>query len=526
MKKRRLPICTLIAAGLAIWVAGCASNDQHHEEAEGESWAVTAWGRHFEIFAETDGLEVGTMSIAFTHVTVLDDFTPLSEGVVSVVLSDASGGENVFSIEQMIRPGIFSVPLLPEARGEFDLEFRIETAERSAVIPAGRVLVGDKGSPGGLIEASTVSADAKAAAAVSAGADISFLKEQQWRTEFATEWVAEGVVRESVIGPGRIEAAAGGEVLLTSPLSGVISAKPWPYPGHGVKRGDTVFRVTPRVASERSLAELTADVKGLEAAADASGRRLARLEELLELGASSRREIEEARARQTGLTSQLEAAQKDLATARSGRRGGSPSAETVAVRAPFSGRIATIDVTPGQAVAAEVPLGLFLRESPLWVAVALRPEVAAGIKAVEGLDVRLPNGHEPLQFRGEQFRLVSVSPAVDPESGSVAVLFEIGTEAASLPIGIPVEVEILLAGEKRGIVVPQTALVDDSGIPVVYLQTGGESFVRTEVEVLARQGGRVQIEGAEPGARIVERGGNTIRRATLLSQDTGEAHVH
>ena len=320
--------------------------------------------------------------------------------------------------------------------------------------------------------------------------------------------------------------ATGGEVVLTSPLDGVVSGTPWPYVGRGVARGESVLRVTPRVASERSLAELEADVTSLEAEAAAAHQRLERLEDLLELGATSRREVEEARARDTALTSRLEAARKDLETARSGRRGGRASAESVAIRASFTGRIARVDVTPGQAVAAEAPLGLLVRESPLWVAVALRPETATRARSAAALDVRLPNGHEPLTFRGDSLRMVAVSPAVDPRTGTVTALFEVAAEAGSLPIGTPVEAEILLAGERAGIVVSDTALVDDGGVAVVYLQSGGESFVRAEVAVLARQSGMALVEGLALGARIVERGGNAIRRATLVSQDVGEGHVH
>ncbi len=526
MKKKHLSAVALLAAGLAAWTIGCAPDHDHAEEAEEESWAVTAWGEEFEIFAETDLLAVGTTSVAFTHVTVLDDFSPLTEGTVSVVLCGESGAERVFSVDEMTRPGIFSVPVTPEAAGEFDLAFRVETVGRSEEIPAGRVRVGRAGAGEGLVDPSPVSAEAEAAATSGVGAEISFLKEQQWRTEFATGWLAEGALRESVRGPGRVEPAAGGEVVLTSPLDGVVSGNPWPYPGHGVARGGAVLRMTPRVASERSLAELEADVAGLEAEAGAARQRLGRLEGLLDLGATSRREVEEARARDTTLTSRLDAARKDLATARSGRRGDSASAESVAIRAPFAGRVARVDVTPGQAVSAEAPLGLLVRESPLWVAVALRPETATRARSAAALDVRLPNGHEPLTFRGGELRLVSVSPAVDPQTGTVTALFEVAAEAGTLPIGTPVEAEILLAGERAGIVVPETTLVDDGGVPVVYLQSGGESFVRAEVKVLARQSGMALVEGLELGSRVVERGGNAIRRATLVSQDVGEGHVH
>jgi RND family efflux transporter MFP subunit len=525
MSKIHRTIPLLLAAGL--WTAACThthEDDHAPEEVEEASWAVTAWGDRFEIFAETDELEAGRTSKAHAHVTVLADFSAPTEGRVAAVLRDASGGERIFAIDEATRPGIFSIPIAPTDSGEYDLAFRVETSGLSETIPAGRVRVGEAGDPGGLIEAAPTSD--RAASGSAGAAEISFLKEQQWRTEFATSWVREGAVRESVRGPGRVEPAAGGEVLLTAPVDGAVSGSPWPFPGRGVTRGETVLRVTPRVALERSLAELESDVAGLEAEAGAAGGRLDRLEGLLELGAASRSEVEQARARHQTLASRLAAARRDLETARSGRGGAVSGAETVSVRAPFLGRIARVDVTPGQAVAVEAPLALLVRPSPLWVALALRPEAAARVGPADGLDVWLPSAPAPLTFRGEELRLVSVSPMVDPVTGTVTTLFEVAAEADRLPIGAAVDGEVLLAGERTGVVVPESALVDDGGVPVVYLQTGGESFARAEVEIVARQSGRVLVMGLQPGARLVERGGNAVRRETLVSRDVGERHAH
>lgn len=144
----------------------------------------------------------------------------------------------------------------------------------------------------------------------------------------------------------------------------------------------------------------------------------------------------------------------------------------------------------------------------------------------KGLNLQLPSSGPHLAFGPHQANLVSLAPAVDPETGTVRALFEVATDVQTLPIGTPVSVEIPLEGEREGIVVPESALVDDSGVTIVYLQAGGESFVRIEVAVIARQGGSVLVEGLAPGSRLVEQGGNAIRRATLVAKDVGEGHVH
>ena len=516
----------LIPFLLTMLLSGCSGPDSDHESDhthEAESWAVTAWGDRYEIFAETDPLQVATPGVAFTHVTDLTDFSPLVEGVVSVILVDQSGAAVTFSRDEITRPGIYSIEVTPEAVGEFDLVFRVETSVGREDIPAGRVRVGDDHQPGGLLEAASTAKQAEAAAA---GAEIPFLKEQQWRTEFATSWVGTGGLSTSVGGPGRVRPAAGGEVLLTSSVEGIVTGDPWPFLGQEVRQGSKVFRVTPRVASGRSLAGLESDVAGLEAELEATSLRLERLEGLLDLGATSQRELEETRSRAVMLESRLTAARRNLATVLAGRDGTDSTTETISVTAPFTGRIARIDATPGQSIAAEVPLGLLVRESPLWVEVALSPEAAAGLRDPEGLDLQLPRGGALLMYRGEDTRLVSVAPAVDPRTGMVRALFEVSANVDELPIGSPVTAEILLAGERSGTVVPSTALVDDGGVPVVYLHTQGESFARIEVEIVGRQGGRALVEGIPSGARVVDRGGNAIRRATLVSKDVGEGHVH
>jgi hypothetical protein len=76
------------------------------------------------------------------------------------------------------------------------------------------------------------------------------------------------------------------------------------------------------------------------------------------------------------------------------------------------------------------------------------------------------------------------------------------------------------------VVVPASAVVDDGGVSIVYLQIDGEGFARTEVTIVARQGDRVMIEGLALGTRLVTVGGDAIRRATLVATDAGEGHIH
>ena len=475
-----------------------------------EGWAVTAWGQRYEVFAETDALVAGRAATSNAHVTVLADYSALKAGAVSAVLRGPGARDERFRQDRPKREGIFPVEIKPTAEGTFDLVFVIEAGGELEEIPAGRVHVGNATSPGGLADAPPEAEG------------VSFLKEQQWRTEFATARVEEGSLHESLAGPGRVLPSRGGAVVLTASVDAVVAPEPWPYNGLDVAAGKPVFRLLPR-ATARSLPELTAEAASLEAEAEAARKRVERLTELLRLEATSAAELERAGAALLGLEARLVAARRGLAVV----AGGASAGEPLDVPAPWSGRVAEVTVSPGQSVSAGAVLGRLVRPRPLWVEVALRPEDAPRLKSgPAGLILRRASSPDLIEIEGRAVRLVAIAPEVDPRTATIAATLEVDRSASELPIGSAVETEIVLAGERRGIVVPQSALIDDAGVAVAYVQDSGESFSRREVRVLVHQGPRALVEGLRSGERLVTRGGAAIRRSSLLSSGAPEGHVH
>jgi len=525
---------TIACSGLILLAAGCRGTPPVDAPAHDDaSWSVTAWGDHYEIFAEVDALIAGHAAMSNTHVTGLSGFSPVASGKVTAILGAQDGSETAFVQERPLRDGIFAVELQPSTEGSFQLSFLIESEGRFERIPAGTVRVGSAQLPGGLLgEASHRHGSDPAhlhAAPTGArsGEAIGFLKEQQWRTEFGTGWVEAGSLQSSVRGPARVRAAAGGEVVFTAPVDGVLLPEPWPFAGRRVDRGDPVFRVATRVSPDRSLAELESSAIGIRSELTVARGRSERLTHLLSLQAVSLAEVERARALVDGLEAKLAAAEKDLDSAKSYRGSGLGSGELFSIQAPFAGTIAEVRATPGEAVLSGAALARLVKTSPLWLDVALRPDEARRIDSQsDGLIVQSPGGSSPVRFKADQVRVIARSPVVDSSTGKVSVLFEITGDLAGLQSGSAVEAEVLLGGRIPGVVVPASAIVDDGGVPVVYLQTEGESFTRHEVHVVARQGDAALVDGLEPGERLVTRGGAAIRRASMLSSGPVEGHVH
>lgn len=478
-----------------------------------DGWSVTSWGERYEVFAETGPLIAGGTSTCNAHVTVLAGFPPLKEGAVTVVLR-GSGPDQVFRQDRAKRDGIFPVELKPSAEGAFEMLFQVEgPAGREEIAGAG-VRVGSPASPGGL--------------AADEGPDdpgaIPFLKEQQWRTAFATARVAEGALNESVIGPARVTSPAGGEVTLTATFDAAVAPEPWPYPGLDVTKGKVILRLHPRVG-DRSLPELQADATSLAAEIEAARRRVERLTELLRVEATSAADLERAQATLAGLEARLRSVRQGMGAA--GGPAGAAEGASIPIAAPWTGRVAEVLVSPGQTVAAGTSLARLVKLRPLWIVLALRPEDAARVRGrPAGLLLRRAGIPEVLEVEPDDLKIVSKSPEVDARTASISLIVEVDKSVSDLPIGSGVEAELLFEGEKRGIVVPASALVDDSGVIVAYVQSEGESFARREVRVLARQGEQALVEGLKPGERLVTLGGGAIRRASLLSSGAPEGHVH
>ena len=250
MDRRGFVVAGLVAMAASGCGTGGGKGTASQDDPEG--WSVTAWGERYEVFAETGPLLARTTSTSNAHVTVLAGFSPLKEGTVTLLLRGPGGSEEAFVQERPKRDGIYPIELKPRAEGTFDLAFRITSPAGPEDVAAGRVVVGSVASPGGRLEGDG-----------SAGAEaVSFLKEQQWRTEFATAWAREGALAESVEGPARVRPASGGEVTLTAPVDATVASSPWPHVGLDLAAGSAVFRLLPRVG-DRSLPELRAGTKVL-----------------------------------------------------------------------------------------------------------------------------------------------------------------------------------------------------------------------------------------------------------------------
>ena len=133
-------------------------------------------------------------------------------------------------------------------------------------------------------------------------------------------------------------------------------------------------------------------------------------------------------------------------------------------------------------------------------------------------------GREPIPIQG---RATTLGQVLDPETRTLPIVFAFDNRALRLPLGQSVFLRLLLEETAPTVVIPVSAVVDDAGRPIVFVQTGGESFERRPVTLGVRQSDVVQVlDGVKPGERVVQKGAYLVRLASLSTQVPAHGHVH
>jgi membrane fusion protein, heavy metal efflux system len=237
-----------------------------------------------------------------------------------------------------------------------------------------------------------------------------------------------------------------------------------------------------------------------------------RARRLFEAGAIPRRRLEEA--------------EHELGVARAEARamGGGPDADyRFRVRAPLSGVVTGRGFVPGGRVAAGEPLFTVVDPSTVWIRMQLSPADAGRLSRSGGASFTVEGDRRV----HEAPRLVSVGSAVDPQSRTVPVVFAAPNPGGVLRIGEYVRAAVRTGGVTRGVAIPSTAILDDGGMPVAYVQTEGETFERRRLGV-GQSDGRVTevLEGIRPGEMVVTVGAYQVRLASMSNTPMSGGHAH
>ncbi|MBA3503799.1 MAG: hypothetical protein H0T65_25785, partial [Deltaproteobacteria bacterium] len=233
--------------------AGHAHDDKgdHAAEEELPGQSVTRWTERTELFMEHKPLIVGKETGFAAHVTEMPTFKAVTAGSATITLTMVGSPPLEGSVKEPSNPGIFRPTITPPKAGTCELKMSIISPQLTDAFVIGPCEV--------------FATEAAARLALKEGPEpsgrITYLKEQAWKTEFATVPVAQRDLQDGVRATGEIRPVAGKEAQITAPSAGRVSlASPAPLLGMPVKKDQVLASISPRVTGGADRPTLSADV--------------------------------------------------------------------------------------------------------------------------------------------------------------------------------------------------------------------------------------------------------------------------
>ncbi len=492
------------------------SSAPNSQEQQSDAFVFTHYSDTTELFVEFSALIVGQSSSFAAHFSKMSDFLPVETGVVTVTLSGGGHPDEQFSIDTVAVAGIFIPKASPRYAGQRQLAIALKSKTLNVKHELGEI---------------TVYPDLKAALAVvkdesDDSGDISFLKEQQWKVDFATEVIQQHELQKSVFAFAVIKAAAGNEAYVTAPINGhlLTSAQALPHVGMQVKKGQVLGTLSARLSGVSDIVELELNVQKARTLYQLANNENKRLQSLFKNQAVAKRRVIAAQSKAKIAKAELKAAEKRLKQTQMQTVG---STSGVNIYAPISGTLASVNIASGSYVEEGATLFYIIDPKILWLEMRIAEADIAELQTPERISFKVSGFKEAFQIDLSQTgKLISYAQVIDPISRTLPVIFEFNNEKTNLPAGLLAQARLFTGKKQRAIAVPESALIDNNGQNVVFVHSGGESFQRRVLRLGIKDHGYSQvISGLTEGERVVTTGAYLIHLASSSPAQAG-AHGH
>ncbi|MFN0253389.1 MAG: efflux RND transporter periplasmic adaptor subunit [Kofleriaceae bacterium] len=508
-----------------VFLAACGhSHDEkgdhghdHGAEAELPGQSVTIWANRTELFMEYPPLVVGKETRFAAHVTEMPSFKAVTAGSATVTVKIGADASLVGRVDAPANPGIFRPTVTPTKPGACELLVSVTSPQVTEQFSAGPCQV--------------FANEAEARKALGEEEEtpgrISYLKEQQWKTDFVLAVVGKRDLQAGVRANGEIRPVAGREARVAAPISGRVElASPAPLLGTVVQAGTVLATITPRATSgDRST--LASDVTALQAEVQAARAELARAERLVAVQAAPAKTVEEARTRVQVAEARLSGASGRLSQFDASASGGAGGGRRFQLRAPMDGVLVAIEVATGENVEEGKLLFGVIDLDRVWlVAQVFEPDVPR-IENARLAWFTIEGYSAPFLVDESNGKLVTIGRVIDPKTRTVPVIFEVTNADGRLRIGNFTKVVIATGAPRNTLAIPESALVDDAGKTVAYVMVEGEAFERRPLRLGIRSNGWVEVlEGVVDGERVVSTGAYEVRLSAASGSAPAHGHAH
>jgi RND family efflux transporter MFP subunit len=291
--------------------------------------------------------------------------------------------------------------------------------------------------------------------------------------------------------------------------------------GQTVARGQTMA-----VVFSDELAQAESRYLTVQADLEEHHKHHARTTKLVEIGAASREELEQA-------TTKLRSAESELASQRqrllllglspqriNSLRSSEQVSSEVSLPSPVSGTVIARSANPGEVIQADKEILRVADLSSVWVIGQVYEKDLARIKVGSGASIT-SEAYPGRVFRGQ---VSYVDPTLDQATRTAQVRIELANPGQTLKIGMYVNVAFATLGgaESTIAVVPANAVQNINNQQVVFVAVNEANvFAMRPVRLGPEASGRYPVlEGVSVGDRIVTEGSFQLRAEWLKSHPT------
>lgn len=511
--------CALALAG------GCGKSSDHghahgpgghthpHEGDEEKTGQITAWNERYEIFAEHQAPVAGQAATFITHVSDVQTGEPRTNGPIRFDFSQPATGANFAHPDPSPeRPGIYLPAITFPTAGEWKITLAIP-GDNAATIDLGTIRV------------YPTAADARKAEFPEPPEGISFLKEQQWRIRARTLPATRRTLNKTLPLHATVLPGPGSKALVHSTVTGTLLAGDGaPRLGSPVKAGDIIAWVLPAFGEfTTKLVQAEADAIRAKASFDQAQTFYERTKRLFEQQAKSQRELQEAEvAFRAAQASHQAAASVQNLYQRSGAsfEGG---AVKIGIASPIDGVLDRAFAASGARVTADEPVFSVINTSVALVQAHV-PETRLREITPQSAATFIPSGHETNRV---PMKLLAIGRELDPGARTIPLTYEFTAPDQISPLGASGTLHAATTQSVDAISIPANAIVEEEGVPVVFVQLSGETFEKRDVALGIRDGDWIEVKrGVAEEERVATDGAYAILLSTKSGAIPAHGHAH
>ena len=345
--------------------------------------------------------------------------------------------------------------------------------------------------------------------ATSGGNHVLIPKETQFLFDIRTQRIEPGDFTPAIKLYGTIIPAPGQFANIITPQAGKITSLRV-APGQQVKKGQVLAVIQPtaplsdRVGVVAETGRLKTDIQNARAEKTAAEREVNRLRSIEDIAA--KKDVQAAEARYAAATANLESLQAIASNTVIASNG------SITLQSPVAGTVGPFSMSQGTDVLEGTSLFNVTSLDEVYIEAQMYDRDASGVHTASQYRVIGADGRST----SEEVSYISAALEINPTNQSQKVIFRLNNPKGDFKIGEFVTLQVYLGKSAKTMFVPNSALSEINGKPVIFIKENPESYTTRYISIGEDNGSHtIVLKGVDERERYVTEGTYQVKMMML-----------